>query len=139
MTPGGCRACHRPIDPVLDLGSTAAVGTVSAGATDPQESALRRLLPALLEVGAAAKSAQAWEIEAGLVYDDFAWFLWEELWSVSSDARPRLSPEDRRTEIGALVDPLLDDDVPEADKAALVVTLFRAVLAVRVVPLLDPG
>jgi hypothetical protein len=118
---------------------TAAVGAVSAGdVNDARESALRRLLPALLEVGAAAKTAEAWEVEAGLAYDDFAWLLYDELWSVSAEARPDLSPGDRRAEIDGLIDPLLDADVPDADKAALVVGLFRAVLAARVVPLLDP-
>ena len=68
---------------------TAAVGAVSAGdVTDPRESALRRLLPSLLEVGAAVKTAEAWEVEAGLAYDDFAWLLYDELWAVSTDARP---------------------------------------------------
>jgi hypothetical protein len=118
---------------------TAAVGAVSAGdVTDARESALRRLLPALLEVGAAAKTAEAWEVEAGLAYDDFAWLLYDELWSVSAEARPDLTPGDRRAEIDRLIDPLLDADLPDADKAALVVSLFRAVLAARVVPLLDP-
>ena len=100
------------------------------------EPALRRLLPALLEVGSAAKSAQAWEIEAGLTYDDHAWRLYDELWAVSSDARPDLSPEDRRAEIDRLIDPLLDPEVSDSDKAELVVGLFRAVLAARVLPLL---
>jgi hypothetical protein len=117
---------------------TAAVGAVSAGDVNAeQESALRRLLPALLEVGAAVKTAEAWEVEAGLAYDDLAWFLYDELWDVSSEARPDLSPADRREEIDGLIDPLLAADVPDADKAALVVSLFRAVLAARVVPLLD--
>ena len=117
---------------------TAAVGAVSAGdAGDARESALHRLLPALLEVGAAVKTAEAWEVEAGLAYDDFAWLLYDELWSVSADARPDLPPDDRRAEIDGLIDPLLDAEVPEPDKAALVVALFRAVLVARVIPLLD--
>jgi hypothetical protein len=118
---------------------TAAVGAVSAGEVDPeQQSALRQLMPALLEVGAAVKTAEAWEVEAGLVYDDLAWFLYDELWAVSSDARADLSTDARREEIDRLIDPLLDAGVPDTDKAALVVSLFRAVLAARVVPLLEP-
>jgi hypothetical protein len=118
---------------------TAAVGAVSAGEVDAeQQSALRRLLPAMLEVGAAVKTAEAWEVEAGLAYDDLAWFLYDELWALSSDARPDLPTEARREEMDRLIDPLLDTGVPDADKAALVVSLFRAVLAARVVPLLDP-
>ena len=53
------------------------------------------LLPAFLEIGAAVKSAQAWEIEARLIYDEFAWFLYEELWDVAAQRAGRTSA--RRT------------------------------------------
>ena len=120
---------------------TAAVASVSAGdLTDSQDDALSRLLqsgvPAMLEVGAAVKSAQAWEVEAGLIYDDLAWFLYEELWDVSSNARPELSPNERRAQIDLLLDPVLDGAVPDGERATLVVSVFRAVLAARLVPLL---
>jgi hypothetical protein len=119
---------------------TAAVGSVSVGEiADAQESALGRLLqsgvPAMLEVGSALKSAQAWEVEAGLVYDDLAWFLYDELWDVSATARPELSPSERGGQIDLLLDPLLDAAVPDGDRAAIVVNVFRAVLAARLVPL----
>ena len=73
---------------------TAAVGSVSvSGMADEQEDALQGLLksavPALLEIGAALKSAQAWEVEAGLIYDDLAWFLYDELWDISGDRQAR--------------------------------------------------
>ena len=90
---------------------TAAVGSVSLGEMgDEQEDALRRLLqsalPAVLEIGSALKSAQAWEVEAGLLYDDLAWFLYDELWDISGTARPDLSPSERRDQIELLLDPL---------------------------------
>ena len=121
---------------------TAAVGSVSVGEmADRQEDALHRLLqsgvPAMLEIGSAVKSAQAWEVEAGLIYDDLAWFLYDELWDVSAIARPDLSPAERRDQIDLLLDPLLDAAVPDGDRAALVVNVFRAVLAARLVPLFD--
>ena len=121
---------------------TAAVASVSVeGMTDKQEDALHGLLkgalPAMLEVGAALKSAQAWEVEAGLIYDDLAWFLYDELWDVSATARPELSPGERRDQIEILLDPLLDAGWPDDDRAGLVVNVFRAVLAARLVPLLD--
>ena len=120
---------------------TAAVASVSVDElADTTESALSRLLqsgvPAALEVGAAVKSAQAWEVEAGLIYDDLAWFLYDELWDVSSTARPELSPSERGHEIDLVLDPLLDAGVPDADRAAVVVDVFRAVLAARLIPLL---
>lgn len=49
---------------------------------DGHEDALQRRLqgglPAMLEIGSALKSAEAWEVEAGLIYDDLAWFLYDE-------------------------------------------------------------
>jgi hypothetical protein len=121
---------------------TAAVGSVSVGGlADQQEDALHGLLqsavPALLEIGAALKTAQAWEVEAGLIYDDLAWFLYDELWDVSASVRPEVSADERRNRIAVLLDPLLDAGASDADRAGLVLHVFRAVLAARVVPLLD--
>ncbi len=121
---------------------TAAVAAVSLGdIADRQEDGLGRLLqsglPAMLEIGSAVKTAQAWELEAGLIYDDLAWFLYEELWDVSTLARPGLSPAERRDQIDKVLDPLLDAAVSDGERASLVVDLFRAVLAARLVPLFD--
>jgi hypothetical protein len=121
---------------------TAAVGSVSLPELrDRQERGLRdlveRALPAFLEVGAALQTAQAWEIEARLIYDEFAWFLYEELWDVSTTARPELAADERRDRIDEVLDPLLDPALPDTDRAALLVDVFRSVLAARVLPLLD--
>jgi hypothetical protein len=121
---------------------TAAVGSVSVREmADEQDTALHNLLqsavPAMLEIGAALKSAQAWEVEAGLVYDDLAWYLYEELWDISATARPEITPAERRAQIDLLLDPLLDAAVPDRDRAAIVVHVFQAVLAARLVPLFD--
>jgi hypothetical protein len=121
---------------------TAAVASVSVREmADEQDTALRNLLqsavPAMLEVGAALKSAQAWELEAGLVYDDLAWYLYEELWEVSVTTRPEIAPAERREQIDVLLDPLLDKAVSDGDRAAIVVHVFQAVLAARLVPLFD--
>jgi hypothetical protein len=120
---------------------TAAVGSVSLPALrDRHEQGIRdlieRSLPAFLEIGAALQTAQAWEIEAVLTYDEFAWFLDEELWEVSAAARPDLPPEDRRARIDEVLDPILDPSLPDNYRAALLVDVFRSVLAARVVPLL---
>ena len=121
---------------------TAAVGSVSVGEmADRRDDALTNLLqsalPAVLEIGAAVKSAEAWEVEAGLLYDDLAWFLYDELWDVSATAADRLSPSERREQIDLLLDPLLDTAVPDGERAAIAIDVFRAVLAARVVPVLD--
>jgi hypothetical protein len=119
---------------------TAAVASVSVDElADTREGALRRLLqsgvPAMLEVGSALKSAQAWEVEAGLIYDDLAWFLYDELWDVSTTVRPEITPSERRDQIDLVLDPLLDADLPDTERAAIVVDVFRAVLAAQLVPL----
>lgn len=122
---------------------TAAVGSVSVPELrDRQHRGLddllqRALLPAVLEVGAAIKSAEAWEIESRLIYDEYAWFLYEELWAAAATGNPAMSPEERRRRIDEILDPLLDPAIPDTDRAALLVDVFRSVLAVRLLPLLD--
>jgi hypothetical protein len=123
------------------LGS-AAVGSVSLPDLQRrQDIALQELfesaIPAVLEVGSAISSAQAWEVEAQLIYDDYAWFLYEELWDISTVAAPELTADDRRTRIDQVLDPLLDPTVPDGDRATLLVEVFRSVLAARILPLLD--
>ena len=105
------------------------------GHEDPLQRLLQGGLPAVLEIGSALKSAQAWEVEAGLIYDDLAWLLYDELWEISAAARPELSPSERRDQIDLVLDPLLDAAVPDVDRATLVVNVFRAVLAARLIPL----
>ena len=122
------------------LGS-AAVGSVSlpdlARRQDiALEELLRSALPAVLEIGSSISSAQAWEVEAQLIYDEFAWVLYEELWDVSLAAVPELAADERRARIDQVLDPLLDPGVPDADRGALLVDVFRSVLAARVLPLL---
>ena len=122
---------------------TAAVGTVSlAELRDDQERSLGGLLelgllPAALEIGAAVQSAQAWEIESQLIYDEFAWFLYEELWDLSEATGPDLAADERRQRIDELLDPLLDPSVSDADRATLLVDVFRSVFAARAWSLLD--
>ena len=120
---------------------TAAVASVSLPEMrNRQERGLAELLelalPAVLEIGAALRSAEAWEIEAGLIYDEFAWFLYEELWDISLTVRTELTAVERRQRIDEVLDPLLDTALPDKDRATLVVDVFRSVLAARVLPLL---
>jgi hypothetical protein len=120
---------------------TAAVASVSIDELadtddDPLHNLLQSGVPAALEIGSALKLAHAWEIEAGLVYDDLAWFLFDELWDASGSARPDLSPGERRDEIDRVLAPLLDATVPDGERAGLAVHVFQAVLAVRMAPLL---
>ena len=121
---------------------TAAVASVSLSEmAGKQAAALQRLLqsgvPAMLEVGSALKSAQAWEVEAGLIYDELAWFLYDELWDVSTTTQPEVTTSERGAQIDLLLDPLLDSEVSDRERAGLVVNVFLAVLAVRLVPLFE--
>jgi len=125
---------------------TAAVGSASLPELrDRRELSRQELielaLPAVLEVGASIQTAQAWEIEAGMIYDEFAWFLDEELWEISAAARPDLPLDERRARIDDVLAPLLDAGLPDAVRAALLVDVFRSILAARVLPLLGeaPG
>ncbi len=105
-----------------------------------QDDSLRHLVAsgvaAALETGSAVKTAQAWEVEAGLIYDDMAWYLYRELWDISRIGKPRLQPAERRAQIDSLLDPILGHDLPEADKAALAIRLFQVCLAARLQPML---
>jgi hypothetical protein len=122
---------------------TAAVGSINLSELrNGQERSLhelleRGLLPAALEIGAAVQSAVAWEIEARLIYDEFAWFLYEELWDLSATTRPEMAADERRQRIDELLDPLLDPSLPDADRATLLVDVFRSVFVAREWPLLD--
>ena len=49
---------------------------------------------------------------------------------------PARQRDEQRSAVG-LLDPLLDSAVSDGDRAGLVVNVFRAVLAARLVPLLD--
>jgi len=120
---------------------TAAVGSVSLRDVLSRrdhilEELLESAVPAALEVGSAVQSAQAWEVEAQLVYDEFAWFLYEELWDISLRVRPEMTADQRRDHIDQVIDPLLDPHLPDKDRATLVVEVFRSVIAARTLPLL---
>ncbi len=149
----GFHGCLRNIESKTSSRSAsrwgAVLGAAAIGSTGIQEltarqnGPLRRLLesgvPTLLEVGSAVKSAQAWEVEARLVYDEAGWFLYDELWDLSGATRPPLSVADRQAQIDLLLNPIMDPAVPDNDKAGLLVHLFQAVLAARLNQILSPS
>lgn len=121
---------------------TAAVAGVSlqemfASQKDPIRGLFASGVTAMLEVGAAVRSAQAWEVEASLMYYDQAWYLYGELWDISLATRPELSTNERRACTDLLLKPLLDPDVADTTKSALLVRLFQVALAARLWPLLN--
>jgi hypothetical protein len=123
---------------VLETASVTSVGLqeMFAEQQDPLKRLLASGVTAMLEVGAAVKNVQAWEVESSLVYHDVAWYLYGELWDVSHAARPELSSDERAAMIDQLLRPITDDEVDEAVKSVLLVRLFQIALTARVVPLL---
>ena len=89
-------------------------------------------LATALEIGGAAKNVEAWEVEAALMYYDLAWYLYGELWEISLAMRPELPSGERRQTVQELVKPIMDKEVPEATKSALLVSLFQMLLAAHV-------
>jgi hypothetical protein len=123
---------------VLETASVTSVGLqeMLAEQADPLKRLLASSVTAMLEIGAAVKNVQAWEVESSLVYYDVAWHLYGELWDVSLTARPELSSDERVTMIDRLLRPIVDTEVDDAAKSALLTRLFQIVLAARVIPLL---
>jgi hypothetical protein len=123
---------------VLETASVTSVGLqeMLAEQADPLKRILASGVTAMLEIGAAAKNVEAWEVEASLMYYDVAWYLYGELWGISMEMRPELSPGERRGLIDRLLDPVADPHVADLAKSAMLVRLFQAVLAARIWPLL---
>ncbi|MBN1220283.1 MAG: hypothetical protein JXM69_15245 [Anaerolineae bacterium] len=124
--------------------ATAAVSSVGlqemiAEQEDPLQRLFSSGVTAMFEIGSAAKNVQAWEVEAALVNYDVAWYLYGELWDISSTTRPELPAQERRSYLAQLLKPVLDPATASATKSVLLVRLFQLVLAARIQPLLaDP-
>ena len=123
---------------ILETASVTSVGIqdMIAEQQDPLKGLLSSSVTAMLEVGAAVKNVQAWEVESSLVYYDVAWHLYGELWDVSLTARPELPSDERAAMMDQLLRPVTDTEVDNAAKSALLVRLFQIALAARVLPLL---
>lgn len=123
---------------VLETASVTSVGLqeMLAEQADPLKRLLASSVTAMLEIGAAVKNVEAWEVESSLVYYDVAWHLYGELWDLSLAARPELPSDERVALIDRLLRPIADTEVDDAAKSALLVRLFQIVLTLRVMPLL---
>lgn len=123
---------------VLETASVTSVGLqeMLAEQADPLKRLFASSVTAMLEIGAAVKNVQAWEVESSLVYYDVAWHLYGELWDVSLAARPDLPTDERVAMLDRLLRPIADTEVDDASKSALLVRLFQVALTARVMPLL---
>jgi hypothetical protein len=125
---------------VLETAAVSSVGLQEMLAE--KEDPLRRLMAsgvtAALEVAAAVKNVEAWEVEASLVYHDVAWYLYGELWEVSL-ASTEMSDAERRALMDQLLKPVLDPTIENAVKSAVLVRFFQIVLTARMLPVLKAG
>jgi hypothetical protein len=71
--------------------------------------------------------------EAGMagVYNTAAWYLYQELWQISAQLQPELSPATRRQLVARLLDPIHQESVQGTVKAALIGRLFQVLLLVH--------
>lgn len=126
---------------ILETASVSSVGLQEMMAE--QENPLKRLLAtgvtAMLEVAAAVKNVEAWEVEASLVHYDVAWYLYGELWEVSRTSLPELSQAERTAMMDQLLKPVLDPEIEGTAKSAVLLRFFQVVLAARIRPLLKVG
>ena len=128
------------------VGAALATGAVSSigiqemltQQADPLRGLLSSMVTTVLEVGSAFKIAEAWEVEAALMYSDLAWYLYGELWDISLTSRPELETLKRQETLNLLLKPVLDQKVPDNTKAILIVRLFQALLTAHIMHLL-PG
>ncbi len=124
----------------------AALATASVTSVSLQEAVVEREKPlerilgsavaAMLEIGSATQSVRAWGVEGALVHYDAAWYLYGELWDVSQAMQPGLAPMERRAALERLMAPLIAPQTDDAVKSVLLVRLFQAALAARMMPLL---
>ncbi len=124
---------------VLETAAVSSVGLqeMMAEKEDPLRRLLSSSVTALLEVAAATKNVEAWEIDASLAYHGVAWFLYGELWEVTAAGRPDLSHAERQTMLDQLLKPVVDPDVEGAAKPIVLVKFFQIALAARMWPVFN--
>lgn len=124
---------------ILETASVASVGLQEM--LVEQEDPLRRIVASsvtgMLEVAAAAKNVEAWEVETSLVPYDVGWYLYGEMWEVSKNGRPELGDEERKDMMDRTFAPVMSPDVEGKVKSAVLLRLFMTVLAARVMLVLE--
>lgn len=111
----------------LDIG---AVGVVALeNALFAQEEFWQRLLVGTLAeglmVGASRQYVEGWTAEVELVHAEAAWVLTQNLWQVSLEMQPDLSPEKRWQAIQSLLGPIHLHQIADEEKALLLGTIFQ--------------
>jgi len=125
----------------LDIGAVGMVAVENLVA-NKDEKLLQRLLAGGLGEGlmvaASRQYVKAWQVEAGLVHRNAAWFLARVLWDVSREMQPEMPDGQRWQMVQSLLAPAHDAGVPEPGKALLVGRVYQLLLFLHVVYLV-PG
>jgi len=120
---------------MMEVGSlSGVVASDLAEAEDAGEWA-RRLLSAAVTEGLAVlatrQHVRAWRGELASVFQEAAWYLYDELWLWASRRKPDLDAGERRLLLDQLMAPIRDDGVAVTQKTAIVCSLFLLLLVDR--------
>lgn len=128
---------------LLDIGAVGAVAVENLIAGEGHDLWRRLLLGGIgegLMVGASRQYIKGWQVEAGLVHSEAAWYLGEALWRTSRRMQPDLPAEERWQAIERLLAPARDPDTPASALALLLGRIFQVLLLSHLAPLLaDAG
>ncbi|MGD8626915.1 MAG: hypothetical protein PVF47_03985 [Anaerolineae bacterium] len=125
---------------LLDIGAVGAVAlenVISAQSHDFWQRLILGGLGESLMVAASRQYIKGWEIEAGLVHSQAAWYLAGALWHASGETRSDLSAETRWQAIHQLLAPARDPDLPAPAKALLLGRIFQMLLLTYLARLLS--
>jgi len=125
----------------LDIGAVGMVAVENLVANKDEKLWQRLLAGGLgegLMVAASRQYVKAWQVEAGLVHRNAAWFLARALWEVSHEMQPEMPDGQRWQMVQSLLAPAHDAGVPEQSKALLVGRVFQLLLFIHVLYLM-PG
>lgn len=115
----------------LDIGAVGAVAMENLVAGEGEDLWKRLLLGGVgegLMVAASRQYVKGWQVEAGLVHSQAAWYLAQALWRASQQMQPQLPTVERRQAIEHLLAPVRDPDTPAVAKALLIGRIFQLLL-----------
>ncbi len=123
----------------LDIGAVGAVALENLIGGGSEELWKRLLLGGVgegLMVAASRQYIKGWQVEAGLVHSQAAWYLGEALWRSSQQMQPDLPLRERRQAVESLLAPVRDPETPASAKALLIGRIFQVLLFSQVSRLL---
>ena len=116
----------------LDIGAVGALLLENILEDSNREKLGKKLLGALFSEGlmvlATRQHVKAWEEGLGAVYRRAAWFLYEQVWKFSMEARPELESSQRRKLLDQLMAPVTADETSGEVKAVICGRLFQILL-----------